>query len=84
MTPLFDGAWDMIAPIAGALGQISCESTVIIYSPVADRSFSLLTRKARHIICFLVKGRTPHGWGRVVVKKICPERGEDDARRGDE
>jgi hypothetical protein len=53
---LFDGAWEIIAPIAGALGQISRESTVILYSPSADRSFSLLTRNARHIICFMRSG----------------------------
>jgi len=50
---LFDGAWDMIAPLAAALGEISRESAVILYAPGADRSFSLLTRKARHVICYL-------------------------------
>ncbi|HXX55065.1 MAG TPA: hypothetical protein VEI81_03120 [Methanoregula sp.] len=50
---LFDGAWDMIAPLAAALSEISRESAVILYSPGADRSFSLLTRKAGHVICYL-------------------------------
>ena len=49
---LFDGAWNMIPPIAAALGQVSRESTVILYSPAADRAFSLLSRGARSVICF--------------------------------
>ena len=52
---LFDGAWEMIAPISGVLGQVSRESTVILYSPSADRSFSLLTREAGHVIYFMQK-----------------------------
>jgi DNA polymerase I len=66
---LFDGAWEMIAPIAGALGQISRESTVILYSPVADRSFSLLTRNARHVICFLRKDDPAKAGAGSVLKK---------------
>ena len=65
---LFDGAWDMIAPIAGALGQISRESTVILFSPVADRSFSLLTRNARHVISFLKDEPARTGAGSVSEK----------------
>ena len=60
---LFDGAWEMIAPIAGALGQISRGSTVILFSPSADRSFSLLTRNARHVICFLREEQMRAGAG---------------------
>jgi len=50
---LFDGAWNMVAPLAGALGEIGREATVILYAPGADRSFSLLARNARHVICYL-------------------------------
>ncbi|HUH79394.1 MAG TPA: hypothetical protein VLY83_05800 [Methanoregula sp.] len=53
---LFDGAWEMIAPVAGALGEIGREATVILYSPCADRPFSLLARNARHVICYLPEG----------------------------
>ena len=66
---LFDGAWDMIAPIAGALCQISRESTVILYSPVADRSFTLLTRNARHVICFLRKEDPARAGADSLLKK---------------
>ena len=50
---LFDGAWNMVAPIAGALEQVSREATVILYSPSADRSFSILSRNAQNVVCFM-------------------------------
>jgi len=47
---LFDGAMDMIEPVADALREAGRESLVIIYTPVADRTFSALTRKANRYI----------------------------------
>jgi len=46
---LYDGAWDMITPIAGALLEISRESTVILYSPTPDRAFRALIRDASRV-----------------------------------
>jgi len=54
---LFDGAWNMVAPIAQALEQVGCGATVILYAPSADRSFSLIARNARNVICFLQEAR---------------------------
>ena len=47
---LFDGAETMIPQIAGMLKEVARESLVILYAPSIDRSFSLLMRKADHII----------------------------------
>ena len=80
---LFDGAWDMIAPIAGALNQISHESTVILYSSVADRSFSLLTRKCPGCHLFS-SGRPGKGRGGIFPEKSRTTRGTDDTGCGDE
>ena len=46
---LYDGAWDMITSIAGALLEISRESTVILYSPTPDRAFRALIRDANRV-----------------------------------
>jgi DNA polymerase I len=46
---LYDGAWDMITPIASALLEISRESTVILYSPTPDRAFRALIRDANRV-----------------------------------
>jgi DNA polymerase I len=47
---LFDGAMNMLEPVAGALGELARESLVILYTPVADRTFAALARKADHYI----------------------------------
>ena len=47
---LFDGAAAMLEPVAGALKEVGRESLVILYTPVADRTFSALARKADHFI----------------------------------
>ena len=47
---LFDGAFEMLDPIANALKELARESLVILYTPLADRTFSVLTRKADHYI----------------------------------
>ncbi len=47
---LFDGAMAMLEPVAGALKEAARESLVILYTPVADRTFSALARKADHFI----------------------------------
>jgi DNA polymerase I len=47
---LFDGAAAMLEPVAGALREVGRESLVIIYTPVVDRTFSALARKADHYI----------------------------------
>jgi DNA polymerase I len=47
---LFDGAMDMIEPVADAMQEAGRESLVIIYTSVADRTFSALTRKANRYI----------------------------------
>ena len=46
---LYDGAGDMITPIASALLEISRESTVILYSPTPDRAFRALIRDASRV-----------------------------------
>ena len=47
---LFDGAAAMLEPIASALKEAARESLVILYTPVADRTFSTLGRNADHYI----------------------------------
>jgi hypothetical protein len=47
---LFDGAEVMIPQIAGMLKETGRESLVILYSPSADHTFSLLMRHADHLI----------------------------------
>ena len=47
---LFDGAEVMIPQIAGMLKETGRESLVILYSPSADHTFSLLMRQADHLI----------------------------------
>jgi hypothetical protein len=47
---LFDGAEVMIPQIAGMLKEVGRESLVILYSPTADHTFSLLMRQADHLI----------------------------------
>jgi hypothetical protein len=47
---LFDGAEVMIPQIAGMLKETGRESLVILYSPTADHTFSLLMRQADHLI----------------------------------
>jgi hypothetical protein len=54
---MFDGAWDMIKIIAGALRQISHETTIIIYSPTMDRAFSALIQDAPRVICLTTDER---------------------------
>jgi hypothetical protein len=47
---LFDGAEEVMPQIGGMLRDIGRESLVILYAPSVDRSFSVLMRKADHII----------------------------------
>jgi DNA polymerase I len=47
---LFDGADEMMPQIAGMLKDIGRDSLVILYTPSADHSFSVLMRQADHII----------------------------------
>jgi DNA polymerase I len=47
---LFDGAEKMLAPVAGALKDAGRESLVILYTPVAERTFSVLMRQADRVI----------------------------------
>jgi DNA polymerase I len=47
---LFEGAEQMLAPIAGALADVGRESLVILYTPVIDRTFASLMRQADRII----------------------------------
>ena len=46
---LYDGAWDMITPIARLLNEISREVTVILYSPTPDLTFRALIRDANRV-----------------------------------
>jgi DNA polymerase I len=46
---LYDGAWDMLAPIAAGLKEISHEATVVLYSPAADPAFRALIREANRV-----------------------------------
>lgn len=50
---LFDGAMDVIEPVAGALKDAGRESLVILYTPAVDRTFSALTRRADRYIEFV-------------------------------
>jgi DNA polymerase I len=47
---LFDGAEEMLDPVSGALKDAGCDSLVILYTPVIDRTFSSLIRRADRII----------------------------------
>jgi DNA polymerase I len=47
---LFEGAEQMILPVAGALKDAGRDSLVILYTPVIDRVFASLMRRADHII----------------------------------
>jgi DNA polymerase I len=47
---LFDGAVEMLEPVAGALKELARDSLVILYTPLTDRTFSALARKADHYI----------------------------------
>ena len=51
---LYDGAKDMITPIAGLLNEISRESTVVLYSPTPDPEFRALIRDANRVYFLLV------------------------------
>ena len=43
----------MIEPLEGALKEVARESLVILYAPVADRTFSALARRADRFIEFI-------------------------------
>ncbi|MEN6397215.1 MAG: hypothetical protein ABFC78_12125 [Methanoregula sp.] len=47
---LFDGAAAMLEPVSGALKEAARESLVILYTPVADRTFPALARRADRFI----------------------------------
>jgi len=47
---LFDGAAAMIDPVAGALADAGRESLVILYTPVPDRTFFALARRAGRFV----------------------------------
>jgi len=47
---LFDGATAMLEPVAEALKETGRDSLVILYTPVADRTFPALARKADRYI----------------------------------
>jgi len=47
---LFDGAASMAEPVAGALADAGRESLVILYSPVPDRTFFALARRAGRFV----------------------------------
>ncbi len=57
---LFDGAAAMLEPIANALKEVARESLVILYTPVADRTFAALARKADHYIEIVAAGEIRH------------------------
>ncbi|HVP96035.1 hypothetical protein [Methanoregula sp.] len=47
---LFDGAEEMLDPVAGALADAGRESLVLLYTPVPDRPFFALARRAGRYI----------------------------------
>jgi DNA polymerase I len=47
---LFDGAEEMLDPVSGALRDAGRDSLVILYTPVIDRTFSSMIRRADRII----------------------------------
>jgi len=47
---LFDGAMEMLEPIGSVLKECARESLVILYTPLTDRTFSALARRADHYI----------------------------------
>lgn len=47
---LFDGAAAMVEPVAGALADAGRESLVILYTPVPDRTFFALARRAGRFV----------------------------------
>lgn len=59
---LFDGAAAMTEPVAGALADAGRESLVILYSPVPDRTFFALARRAGRFveICTEEEPRQPY------------------------
>jgi hypothetical protein len=46
---MYDGAWEMITPISGALREIGRESMVILFSVTPDRAFGALIQKADRV-----------------------------------
>ena len=51
---LYEGAKEMITPIAGALGEISHDATVVLYSANTGRAFRALIRDANRVYFLLV------------------------------
>jgi len=47
---LFEGAENMLAPVAGALKDAGRESLVVLYTPAIDRTFAALMRQADRVI----------------------------------
>ena len=64
---LYDGAGDMITPIAGLLNEISRESTVVLYSPTPDRAFRALIRDANRVYFLSVPGELKRGYAHRPV-----------------
>jgi DNA polymerase I len=50
---LFDQAMNMLEPLAGTLKDLSRDSLVVLYTPVADRTFLALARRADRFIEFV-------------------------------
>lgn len=50
---LFDQAMNMLEPLAGTLKDLSRDSLVVLYTPVADRTFLALARRADRFIEFI-------------------------------
>jgi len=57
---LFDGAIAMLEPVAEALKEAGRDSLVILYTPVADRTFPALARKADRYIELIPIDVNPH------------------------
>jgi hypothetical protein len=69
---LYDGAKDMITPIARLLDEISRESTVILYSPTPDRAFRALIRDANRVYYLSVPEEMKRGYAhRPVHSYVC-------------
>lgn len=73
---LYDGAGDMITPIAGLLNEISRESTVILYSPTPDRAFRALIRDANRVYFLSVPGELKRGYAHRPVHSSVLQRGK--------
>jgi len=66
---LYDGAREMIAPIAGALLEVSHDAIVILYSPTPDLAFQALIRDANRVYILSVPEELKRQFAQVHIPR---------------